>query len=578
MTESTHVYTATLIGTPNLPLSVRGGSITLDAGNAPHVTADLDVAGPGHWAAGPVWVPDAGTLTALDPRLTKRVTITAAATYTSFGTVTRTFNLGLRDRSVMQLDGTVRLELASDEALLGDYAPLADDIGAFAYQSSLRAVVGYVLGKAIPGAVLAASPTGDAALTTYSDSTNLITNPAAIVDLTGWSSVGLSSIARNTGLTPMANTAKTAIRLNGNAGNSASYVQYTAVSPTSVAGKTYRLHARQLIGGAPVTGTTDTNALRAVVFYSTNGGASYVQAARSNAGASAANAVTDHDLTVTFPYGTNAVIIRLYHGVASAQVLYWSDVLLAEATADPTDLAYYDGSTPAVTGYTFGWAGVTGASTSTRTATIKRTPDALLWKANQSGLDFLAPLVQVAGYRLVCDENRVWTLRGENYTAANALTIRHAVNMIDATDTISRDAGLWFDAAVTTYTWNDAAGITRTAIDAYALTTPYTRLQTFEKNTPYPGPGFSQYAVRRAQGRGREVTATAVSDWAGAAEQPITVVLDGAPTQIGMTQSIRYDLNTDRMTVATRTTDTPAGAIDLLVGTIDSLVGTIDSL
>lgn len=74
------------------------------------------------------------------------------------------------------------------------------------------------------------------------------------------------------------------------------------------------------------------------------------------------------------------------------------------------------------------------------------------------------------------------------------------------------------------------------------------------------------------------MTATTVSDWKAEAEQAITVYLDGAPIQIGATQSVTFDLDTDRMTVTTRTTDTPLGAIDLLTGTIDSLVGTIDSL
>lgn len=74
------------------------------------------------------------------------------------------------------------------------------------------------------------------------------------------------------------------------------------------------------------------------------------------------------------------------------------------------------------------------------------------------------------------------------------------------------------------------------------------------------------------------MSATTVANWTAKAEQPITIILDGAPTQIGATTSVSYDLAKDDMTVRTQTTDTPAGAIDLLVGTIDSLVGTIDSL
>ncbi|WP_460776009.1 hypothetical protein [Microbacterium sp. GXF7504] len=338
MTVSTHAYTATVLG-EDIPLDIVGGSITMSATSAPHVAGDLTVTA------------KSDLLDHIDPRDNSiRIRIEADAVVGAVSQ-SRYFDLGLRDREVSQSDGTVTLSLASDEALLNDYAPLTD-VDLLTYATSLRSLVERVLSTAIPGADLEASPSIDHAFSGYED-------------------------------------------------------------------------------------------------------------------------------------------------------------------------------------------------------------DAFTWKAGQSALNFLAPLVQAAGFRLVCDERRAWTLRDEDYIAPGVLSIRYAINMIDGTESISRDTGLWHDAAVTRYRWVNGAGETLEQIDAYALTTPYSRLLLIEKDTPYPGAGFSAYAVRRAQYRGREVTATAVADWRVQPEMYAQIVLNGAPTQTGAIDSVTFDLDQDRMTVATRTVDTP---------------------
>lgn len=191
--------------------------------------------------------------------------------------------------------------------------------------------------------------------------------------------------------------------------------------------------------------------------------------------------------------------------------------------------------------------------------------DALLWKAGRSALDFLRPLVQALGLRLVCDESRVWTLRNENYTGHGEIhTIEHGDNLIDGDDIIDRNSDLWFDARVTRYTWTDDAGAQQTAVDAWALKTPYTRCTLLEVNSPYPGPGRSRYAVRRAQQRGREITATTVADWDVRAEQPALITFPDTPVQFGALQTIEYSLDRDEMTVSARTIDTPDTAWLLL--------------
>lgn len=385
MTTSTHLYRAYLLGTPDRELSIEGGTIRLDSTRSPHVTATLDVAlgawqealteypdgsgfgfgeGPfggggfGGWYYLPEWVADPTILADLDPRENARIRIDVDAV-TAYGALTRSFDLGLRDREIDYTAQSITLQLASDEGLLDDFAPLTDDTAPLALAGSLRDVIDYVLDVAIPGASLEASPANDADLT-------------------------------------------------------------------------------------PAPGAAED--------------------------------------------------------------------------------------------------------------------DAFTWQAGQSAMDFLHPLCQVAGYRLVCDEQRNWTLRAEDYYADGSITVRYAVNMIESDETISRDSGVWYDAAAVVHEWADSAGETQRRVDSYALTTPYTRLQLFEKDTPYPGPGFAEYAVRRAQGRGREVVAAAVSDWRAQAEQPVTIVYQDTPIQTGLTLNVEFSLDDDRMTINTRTVDTPDAA------------------
>ncbi|MDJ1115383.1 DUF859 family phage minor structural protein [Microbacterium dauci] len=335
--NSTHTYTAEIAG-EDLP--IIDGSISLDAGRSPHVQANIQV--------------PMRFLELLDPRDAPRVILDVKAIFQGEdGPVVqeRTFNLGVRRRPAAYGSGIITVDLASDEALLGDYRPLAN-VTAMAGMTSIRAVVSYVLDRAIPGAVLA--PSDDRA-----------------------------------------------------------------------------------------------------------------------------------------PVGEDA------------------------------------------------------------------DEEALLWKAGESAIEFLHPLVQALGLRLVCDEARVWTLRDANYTGdGDVLNLTTGVNLIEAQDTIDRDGDLWFDARITRYRWTDSGGAQRERVDAFALRTPYSRASLVTLNSPYPGPGRSEYAVRRAQQRGREVSATIVADWNTRAEQPATFTFPDAPTQFGAIQTVEFNLANDEMTVTARTMDT----------------------
>ena len=145
MTVGVASLTATVGG---VDLAPSGGGVSFDTTRAPHVSCSLNV---------PF---RAATLSALDPRQSPppRVQINSSG---------RAFDLTVRERTVNHDTGDVVLSLASDEALLSDYAPIVDDETPYAYQSSLRGVVNYVLGKVIPGAALEASPAVDADTTVY---------------------------------------------------------------------------------------------------------------------------------------------------------------------------------------------------------------------------------------------------------------------------------------------------------------------------------------------------------------------------------------------------------------------------
>lgn len=553
MTESTNVYTAVLDEADSL--SVRGGRIMLSESSSPHVTGDLDIA-----------IPSQEVLSALDTRSSPppRVQITAEVT-TGGSTETREFDLTLRERRASHVPGRVTLTLASDEALVLDYAPAAEDRTPLALQSSARAVVQYVIGAAIPGATLA--PGVDADLTRYWNVTNLIPNPRAALTYTGWTTGdGASGIDRIPMGSPLPEHGAYAVGWAAAAGNS-------NIIP-GVETRDYAITPGSWYVFTAAVASSITSSARAVIqWWSANG---TILSSQSFGDSITTDDTAFRPVTVIAqapPGASHAVPYVNTTGNPGGNLHYATEAMFYE---DTILVPYFD---PTITreGYVITWAREPHASTSTRVALDERPPDALIWEAGRPGLEFLMSVLQSVGLRIVCDETRRWTLRDETYTAGGTLAIRHGINLIDATDTISRTDDTWFDAAITRHTWTDANGNQRTASDVYAPT-GYSKLRVFEKTTPYPGPGFSEYVVRRAQGRGREVSATIVATWRERVEQGVRIVLDGAPIQLGKTSEVTYDLDRDEVTVNTRTTDTPPGAIDLLPGTIDGLTGTIDEL
>lgn len=554
MTVSTHTYRAFLVGAPDVELQIdtdQDGEITLDAGRAPHVLGALAVKPQGM-----------SILDALDPRVSRRVRVECRMLSATGVPTLRTFDLGLRRRGVTQAEARANIDLASDEALLDDYRPLLDR-GLFDFQHSLRALVGEVLATAIPGASLAPG-TINPPVRALIDSRNLVRNPRAQLNLNDWS--GSVALQRQATGGPAWAPSYVALQSPG----VGVLVSYSDAGVPLQGGKRYRLSADL---GAPPGQIIAIDAL-----VKDSAGTTILDVSESPV---KKDASAFQRLSVVFdaPAGAVKAQLRAFTTgpVAAGQYFAVTGWRLSEVTVDPSDTGYFDGDTPDTAEYSYGWTGGGAYSTSTRTDILGRADDLLVWPAGMSALEFLMPIVQAFGLRLVCDEHRVWTLRDENYRAPGGISVRYGINMVDGEDTLDRDGG-WFDAAVVRHRWRDQDNNEQERTESFALHTPYTRCVLFERSTPYPGPGFAEYAVRRAQGRGRDVSMTRVPDWSEQPEQHATLILDGAPVQIGITQTVTFNLGRDEVTVTSRTTDTPPGAIDLLPGSIDALAGAIDTL
>lgn len=498
----------------------------------------------GHWIDGKV---NETALDALDPRTGNRVRLTATRTDQDGNTQRRVFDLGVRESSITHKDSEISVSLASDEALLGDYAPLTDDEAPYWLGDSVKALTNYVLDKAL-GATLDAA-TDDAVLPVVWSTTNLLPNPRTPENIAYYAATG-ATLEHST-LQSWFNAE------NGNGSWTGRLLaRFTALDWSIRAlnessesfdvqegeWRAFTTHVRR--------GNNSGVAARAALSWRDQNGRIL---SRSLGTLTTIGNTAWQTLMVSgkCPPGATGVTADII-GTSSAttgRALYVSASMLHP---DRMPGWYFDGSRNNDGVYEYEWLDEAHKSASRRTALIDGgSPDMLVWRAGVDALAFLSPIVQAAGLRLVCDEARRWTLRADGWTPGGSLAITHTRGMLDGGDRISREADEWFDAAITVYTWQ-AGGREHQRIDAWALTSTPTKTRVFEKNTPYPGPGFSEYAVKRARGKGRETTAATISDWSARAEQPISVTLPGQPARAGRIESVRYSLDNDEMSLAMR--------------------------
>ncbi|WP_313539849.1 carbohydrate binding domain-containing protein [Leifsonia aquatica] len=569
MTESILITSATLNAPGGtFPLNISDPTVTLDEGWAPYAQAQLVIA-----------IPSAAALDALDPRTPGvRVTITARRTVPALGLdQTRAFDLGLRSRSIDHATATVSIELASDEALLQDWARYADttSLEALPYQSSLRGLVNAVVLAKI-GATLQPG-TADADFTTLTALTNYIKNPSAEVDAANWFGNG-ATITRSTAKAWIgsASIAATAGGATPAWSPHASNADRVPVTP----GATYTFSTNLLSSAA-------RTAFVALRYYDAQG----VQIGADNQSAQTATSTTAwkrYSVTAVAP--ANAATAFVYCrtvGDTSGTIHYTDGSMLAQSNGFDTDtvttLAYFDGNTPDTAFYNYDWTGTAGASTSTRTPVFQRDPQALWIEPGEDLWKFISGVLDQAGLRLFCDENRKWRLVDSTYTVAGRVTVAQGFNAYGAEDTIARDATndagepSWFDAVILKYIWNDTTNTERTAFDLAKVAGTPTRVLMRELRRPFPGPGAAAYILKRANGRGRQLTLPAALDLSTTPGMVASATVPYTPVQTGYLSSVKFDLGQDAMTVGTRgLTDTqPSAWVYLPTGQrwIDSPVG-----
>lgn len=571
-------------------LRASSGDVTLDASLAPYGTARVEV---------PLLDPEMIEL--IDPRDELRVSISATATGrweetpgggSGFGdglfgagpfgggstsTITwvpedvRTFDLGLRSREVDHVAKQIILELATDEALLMDYAPLAVDAGARAHETSLRAVCNYVLSKI--GASLAAGA-WDADVTAYWTVTNLVENPSFEVNTSGTAtSVGASSFTAWTMASPTAVLGTKALRFTAAAGEAS---VYPAGWDTSAAAfKAIRVTPGQTYTASLyAVGSTARSAGVTLQFRGENG-TTIVSQAAGPVSSETSGAWKRYSVTSTAPAGAAfASILFTTTGNAAGQFHYVDAVMLHEGSEV---IPAFDGTSATDANYVYAWAGDAHASQSTRTPTVERSPELFRWEPGVTAWEFLSPLTSQAGLRLFCDEQRVWRLIDPaEYSVPGRLSIA-GWNATEGVDKIDRaDPNVFCTGVVVRYRWRDEAGTEHVAFDSAGASG---KVLVWEYERPYPGPGAATAILARRASAGRVQDVTALADWGATPGMEASIALPATLEQVGTLTSVKWTLTDGLMQVGTRgLIDVLPGSIDALVGTIDSLAGTIDAL
>lgn len=521
-------------GPGTIEVVASAGDVTLNAASVPYATARVELP-----------MIDDYLIEAIDPRESQRVTLTGADDYAG---TSRTFDLGLRSREVDHKARVIRLDLASDEAMLMDYAPLSNDTGARAHEASLRAVCNYVLGKI--GASLEAG-TDNADVTAYWPLDNLSRDPrgTSTANFVAAVSGGAGTLAASTGLSALPGTnVTTAISLNVTTGTAGvvAIAHTVSVSPS-------RMYTFSAIGRfnlpSSAAGTRDLrlgvqwldrdnnplgSALGPIVSVN-DPGAATTPWNRVRATALAPSAAVAARLTFRVDGGIGTggqVVASAWHAVEGAELV-----------------TYFDGAS-SVAGYTCTWQDAANASPSTRTPTVTREPELFTWEAGVSAWEFLEPLTSSVGLRLFCDEHRDWRLiNPAEYSLPGQVSIA-GWNAAEGIDRIGRDdPNVYCTGVVVKYRWRDANGIDRFKNDTAGVPG---RVLVWEYERPYPGPGAAAAILARRSGQGRVQDVTALADWAASPAVEASISLPGTVDQVGQISAVTWTLGDALMRIGTR--------------------------
>ena len=543
-------------------IEVSGGEVTLDTVMVPYARATLTV---------PVVDPE--DVEAIDPREGLRAEIVAGDAQAG---ASRTFNLGVRGRVVDHVERTIELELASDEALLMDYAPLEQDAGARQYESSLRDVCDYVLNKI--GASLAPGD-WDADVTARWDLENVILNPDGISGGAAFTQNGNVTVSYNSAAgAGVDGTTGYVVGTSQGAGNSFVGLPQNVVTRRgdvwTVSLYAHRSNAQPELPGRIRVYEWDAEQSMILTVHESD------PQPIPPSGASAPYTWERYDFTfeVKSPATSRLTVYFRFDAAAAGRIVAIDHVMMTRGD----ELVPYFSGAVAPSGYITAWTGSTPTannSVSTRTPAdgVERLPELFVWEPGVTAWEFLEPITSQAGLRLFCDEQRVWRLVDPaEYTTAGRINVA-GWNATRATDTIRRDdPNLDCTGVVVKYRWRDFDGIERERLDTAGEPG---RVLVWEYNRPYPGPGAAAAILARRQGAGRVQDVTALANWDATPGMECSIGLPATVEQIGQITSVTWTLTDGLMRLGTSgLVDLLPGSIDTLDGVIDDLIGTIDDL
>lgn len=555
MDQATTSLTVTVELDPPVELGLAQGTISLDESRAPYAEARISVP-----------LPDAATVAAITPYAGLRVTLEATKVWDqpTHAPQARTFDLYLQEVEPIHEAGILRLVAVSDEALLIDAGNVAAETRFFDIESNLRTVIHEVLTEF--GAALEA---GSENYTFRSSTTNLIINPKLDSVATGYAhgnTGGTATSARSTSSPPAGFAAFYRVTAT-NALNTMMQVQYGTGVGTLITGiqplRPYAGYARfRYTGGTSTivslvclfrdasTAIISTQ-VRDYPFIPIPGGAWHtIDTSSLNGGPFIA------------PEGavTASLLLRRTGTTTNGATLDATGLMLLDSSGVP--FSYFDGDTASTADYAYAWTGTPEASTSTRTALTNIADlSAFELEPGEHYWDFLNPLIQTAGLRLFCDENRDWWLVDPaTYTVAGTVAIEEGVNARGGTDLRSlrstRPDGspVYFTGVVVTYRWSDADGIEHVRHDVAGTDE---KIHRIEYRRPWPGNGAAAAILARAQGRGHTQSLVALTNLDATPGNTLTSALPDTPELEGIVSAVGWAWSAegddhDRMAVAAR--------------------------
>ncbi|WP_146086452.1 hypothetical protein [Rathayibacter sp. AY1D1] len=536
----------------NVELPVVDGSVTLDEGWAPYIKAVLTV------AVDTDSTEDLAEL--LDPRLGPRLLVTLTRTNLYTGeSYARIFDLGLRSREIDARTGEISLGLTSDEALLQTWARTTEPL-TYNSTSAIAAV------KSALFTVLQQTPQLSIDYSTVPQITrrNLFPNPSP----SGNGSISTSSGAVGTVVAQNPLNPGDALRIVPRDQNTADTESYASLGGVAgnlrlgmEAGKTYTFSANTFMEFA-YNGEKADNAFRIVA---------YTKVPNQDVEETSSDEFTPGKVErqyVTFdvPVGATEAYIRIYHGgVLGGRVpaVYANKFLLEQGNAERQYFsgAYSIGNQPPEVVYS--WEGTANNSVSRLVELATTGDNEMTWQTGDTAWDFISPLMEAAGLRLFCDEQRKWRLVDSSYQVPGSVRIAEGWNLVGAADVIDADGESWFDSVVIRYSWTDQYGESWTDVDVYAPR-GYRKTLVLDRTSPRVK-GAARYILSRLLGRGRTLSLEAVSDFAVTPGCEIVASLPGTVPVVGRLMGVTFNLGTDEMSIGTRgVLDTPLEAWTLV--------------